>query len=556
MTTRRIPKIWWFFGFILLINLLQSAFTPLIYDESYYWYYAQNLAWGYFDHPPMVALFIWLGQLLFDGELGVRFVGVILGTLNLALLWQLGTKNSPKNEALFILLSLSMVLFHAYGFLTLPDTALLFFITVFLWVYNRFLKEESNVNTILLGFSMAALVYSKYHGVLIILGVLFSNVQLLKSAKAWFAVALSIALFVPHILWLQETDWVSIQFHLFDRPNRPYRFSEFTLGYFLNVVANFGVMFWVFFIAFFRFKASSKFSKALVGIILTVLLVFFLSSFQRRTQAQWMVAICAPMLLITYQYYAERKPMNRGVLWSGFLGLGLLALARIWLIYLPLFPFFRYETHDAKVWVPLLANEVGNKPVVFENSYRRASMFAFYKGNKTYSYNAINFRENQYDIDLSEKSIRGMEVVFFTPHANDGEIAISMPDGSTHYGWIIKNYQPLRRLRFTFPKQQSINFDKPFKANLYNPYPFRVYLDSLKFWGGLTNAYKKVLDTVPLQPVEVSKLEGLNPNQTIELQFKLPSKGALNWTPSYLKLGIEEKGLRIGINSNNIAISE
>ena len=69
-----------FFAFLLLflvINLLQSSFTGLLEDEAYYWVWSKNLAWGYFDHPPMVALFIWLGGLIFDGELGVRFVSAI-----------------------------------------------------------------------------------------------------------------------------------------------------------------------------------------------------------------------------------------------------------------------------------------------------------------------------------------------------------------------------------------------------------------------------------------------------------------------------------------------
>lgn len=43
---------------VFVLNLVQASITELIYDEAYYWYYAQNLAWGYFDHPPMVAFMI------------------------------------------------------------------------------------------------------------------------------------------------------------------------------------------------------------------------------------------------------------------------------------------------------------------------------------------------------------------------------------------------------------------------------------------------------------------------------------------------------------------
>ena len=57
-------------GGLLLINLLQAFSTELIFDEAYYWYYAQNPSWGYFDHPPMVAWMIALGTWFLDNELG------------------------------------------------------------------------------------------------------------------------------------------------------------------------------------------------------------------------------------------------------------------------------------------------------------------------------------------------------------------------------------------------------------------------------------------------------------------------------------------------------
>ena len=61
-----------FYGAWLLLNLVQSAATGLIDDEAYYWVYSQFPAWGYFDHPPMVAILIKAGYSIFANELGVR----------------------------------------------------------------------------------------------------------------------------------------------------------------------------------------------------------------------------------------------------------------------------------------------------------------------------------------------------------------------------------------------------------------------------------------------------------------------------------------------------
>src|SRR5450759_4484280 len=111
-----------------ILNLLQARFTPLNNDEAYYWMYSKYLAWGYFDHPPMIALMIRIGYLFFQNELGVRLI-VVLPVCNI------------------------------YGFIATPDAPLILFSAVFLLAYKRFLEEKTWKNTIFLGFTIAALMY-------------------------------------------------------------------------------------------------------------------------------------------------------------------------------------------------------------------------------------------------------------------------------------------------------------------------------------------------------------------------------------------------------------
>jgi hypothetical protein len=67
----------WFLATWLLLNLLQAAFSPLDADETYYWMYASQLDWGYFDHPPAVAVLVALGRDWLPGALGLRFGHVL-----------------------------------------------------------------------------------------------------------------------------------------------------------------------------------------------------------------------------------------------------------------------------------------------------------------------------------------------------------------------------------------------------------------------------------------------------------------------------------------------
>src|SRR3954454_2239068 len=65
---------------LMLLRLVAAAYTPLTFDEAYYWLWSKHLAGGYYDHPPMVAVVIRLGTVIAgDTELGVRLVSVLLG---------------------------------------------------------------------------------------------------------------------------------------------------------------------------------------------------------------------------------------------------------------------------------------------------------------------------------------------------------------------------------------------------------------------------------------------------------------------------------------------
>src|SRR5207344_264537 len=64
---------------LVVLRLVAAAWTPLTFDEAYYWMWSKHLAGGYYDHPPMVALVIRAGTMIAgDTELGVRLVSILL----------------------------------------------------------------------------------------------------------------------------------------------------------------------------------------------------------------------------------------------------------------------------------------------------------------------------------------------------------------------------------------------------------------------------------------------------------------------------------------------
>ncbi|MEA2943731.1 MAG: hypothetical protein QOD09_4260, partial [Bradyrhizobium sp.] len=64
---------------LVVLRLVAAAYTPLTFDEAYYWTWSKHLAGGYYDHPPMVAVLIRLGTMISgDTELGVRLISILL----------------------------------------------------------------------------------------------------------------------------------------------------------------------------------------------------------------------------------------------------------------------------------------------------------------------------------------------------------------------------------------------------------------------------------------------------------------------------------------------
>lgn len=549
LTTTRLFLL--FLAAIFLINLLQSHFTQLLFDEAYYWYYAQDLSWGYFDHPPMVALMVKLGSLVAGGELGVRFISCILSAGTLALLWQM--VDLPGKRAYvphFFALVFSMTLMNAYGFFTLPDTPLLFFTALFLWLYKKFTEKGTTALAIGLGLAMAALMYSKYHAGLVIFFVLLSNWRLVVNRYAWLAAGVALLSYTPHLIWLYEHDFISLRYHLFERPNRAYDFYEYTLGYLLNMVALFGLTFpWVY-QSLFRTRAGDPFTRALLYLAYGVLIFFFISSFQRRIQTQWIIVICIPMAVIAYRYMLTHPGNRKWLMRTAIANIAVLMVLRVGLVYEPLFPIV-FETHGNREWVGEIESQVGNIPVIFENSYREAPMYAFYSGNTSYSLNNLYYRENQYDIDGSEALVQGKKVLYIAKRFKEGDISYTTAKDNRLYGKFIEGFESFRALECTVEPPGDGRWDGVLRVMVFNPYEENIDLEKLRFAVAFLNAYKAVQEVIPveLQPVK-ENTDALAARDSTAFTFQMPE--AVKGRPSYFKMTISENGLIWGINGKNI----
>lgn len=399
-----------FYSVWLLLGLMQAGLTELQDDETYYWVFSRYMDWGYFDHPPMIALLVKMGYTIFPNELGVRLFPLLLNILSLIIIEKLISKKSPL---LFYAIALSVAVIQVTGFVAAPDIPLIFFAALFFLCYKRFIENFSLLNTLWLGIAVALLFYSKYHAVLIVFFTLLSNIRLLTKYQTWLAAVIALLLFAPHLYWQYQHDWISFRYHLFESNVNPYKLS-FTTSYILGQLLLPGpVAGFILLPAAFLYKTKNPTEKALRFTMIGIYIFFLLSSFRGKVEGNWTSPVLVCLIVLSHQFLIEKLAWQRVLIKLLPVTLMLVLFARIVMIadILPV-KEIRQRYHAWKNWPAVMREKTKGLPVVFSNSYQRASKYWFYSGQMTYSQNLYKQRRNNYNFWPVEDSILGKPVYF------------------------------------------------------------------------------------------------------------------------------------------------
>jgi len=419
-----------FYSSLFIINLLQAWHTELFDDEAYYWVCSRFLDWGYFDHPPMIALLIRIGSFIFPSELGVRIFIVILSVFSIYLIENL---TKPQNKKLFYSIILNIVLLQIGGILATPDIPLFFFTALFFIVFSKFTEKQGALQTLYLSVVIALLIYSKYHGILVVLFSLFSNVSLLSKRSTYFVAAFSILLLFPHFLWQVHHGYPSIQYQLFERVSPPYNISftsDFILGQLLIPGPLVG---WLIIWAAFKCKTNTAVERAMLFSIIGFYALFFVSSFFTRTEANWTIPILVPIIYLSYQYLKNDHKKARWIYkllpFSLIISLVLKTYMFLDISQIKFVP--KDEFHQNKTWAAEIKKEAGGLPVIFTNSYQRASKYWFYSGDTSFSLNTYKYRRSGYNFWPLEKQLQHKTVMLVgSEHADHMPSYIETPRGN------------------------------------------------------------------------------------------------------------------------------
>lgn len=203
---------------LVALRLVAAAWTPLTFDEAYYWMWSKHLAGGYYDHPPMVALVIRLGTMLAgDTEFGVRLVSILLA---LPMSWAeyraAAILFGSQRVAATATILLNITLMAAVGTLVVtPDAPLLVASSFVLFFLAKVLETGRGGWWLAVGVAVGAALLSKYTALFFGLAILIWLAAVPKlrpwlvSPWPYLGGLVSLLIFSPVIVWNAEHHWVS-----------------------------------------------------------------------------------------------------------------------------------------------------------------------------------------------------------------------------------------------------------------------------------------------------------------------------------------------------------
>ncbi|MGD9140243.1 MAG: glycosyltransferase family 39 protein [bacterium] len=416
---------------LLCINLVQSFFMGLAHDEAYYWIYSKYLDWGYFDHPPLTAPAVGAGYWLIPNELGVRLVFLIMLTVSLWWMWKLTDR---RDGVLFIALILSFGLFQVVAILATPDTPLLFFATMFFMVLRRYLRKDDVASVLLLGFSMALMLYSKYHGILVILFTVLAVPRLLKKRTFWTSAAAGALLFSPHILWQARHGFVTVAFQLGRASSwlNPHYIVDYVTGQIGLAGLISGLI--LLYVVLFRFRPRTEFDRVLKYNCVGTLAFFLLASLKGRVEANWTIVAYVPLGVIAHGFLRERRRLRKTTMVLALFPIGIIIVLRILMTAPPDNLWGLRRAYEFSDW-PQVTEEVeefaGGLPIT-ANLYQHASSISFYSGAVAPALN-INSRPNEFTLLNLEDDLLDTPVCFVSSFEISGAERLVLRQGGEVY---------------------------------------------------------------------------------------------------------------------------
>jgi hypothetical protein len=226
---------------VAALHLLTVDNYGIFRDELYYLACGRHLAWGYVDHPPVVAVMARASSLIGDSLLAIRILPIVLACALVfivgAIVRRLGGGWFAQGLAA-ILVSLAPHFLFIFHILSMNSAE------VTLWALGSWLvlvavQSGGRWPWLALGTGIGVALLTKHSaavfGAGIFAGLLLTSARsVLRTPWPWVGGALAALIAVPHVAWQVANDWPTLEFV---RNAQEFKIADQSLASFFGEIA-------------------------------------------------------------------------------------------------------------------------------------------------------------------------------------------------------------------------------------------------------------------------------------------------------------------------------
>lgn len=315
---------------------LHYSVVDLFFDESQYWSWSRDLAFGYFSKPPLLAWIIASSSAVCgDGESCVRAASPILYFGASLTIYAIADELYDARTAFWSALTFTLlpgVVFSSRIIST--DVPLLFCWALALLAWVKLLRAADWRWALVLGFAIGAGMLAKYAMAYFLAGgaiaALFDRASrdCLLRRQTWAALALALLILSPNVLWNMMNGFVTLK-HTGDNIQgsglklSPLGALEF-LGTQFGVVGP--LLFGGVLVAFVRSGAVTREDRLMLAFALPSLAAVTALGFFRNVNANWAAAAFVSATIVVVAIWVREERMR---LLGATLAIGLIAQAAL-----------------------------------------------------------------------------------------------------------------------------------------------------------------------------------------------------------------------------------
>lgn len=292
---------------LTVLRLITAARADLVPDESYYWLWAQHPAFGYYDHPPMVAWWIGASTTVFGhSPFAVRLPFVLSFLAADWLMYDAAKHLFDTTVARRTLLWLNACLLLSVGsVIATPDPPSVLMWVFGLWALARLKTSGNGVWWLVFGLAAGLGIEAKYTNFFLGLGVIAWMIldrdarRWLVSPALWLGAILALAAMAPNLIWNATHGYATVakQFGRLDTGGFTARFlieliisQPLLLNPLIFVFVVTAVKAWV--------KNRDPGLTLLVALPLPLIVYLFVHVFHDRIQGNWPAPVFPGLVLL------------------------------------------------------------------------------------------------------------------------------------------------------------------------------------------------------------------------------------------------------------------